>query len=134
MGKDKKEITRYLYFGVCTTVVNWITYYSLTRFAGQGYLFSTIVAWVLAVLFAFFTNKFWVFKSLDYSMNTVCRELTIFIIARLFSGGVDLAIMWLGLEVLHIYDLWVKVAAGLVVVMLNYILSKRIIFRKGGVR
>jgi putative flippase GtrA len=62
------------------------------------------------------------------------RELGTFMAARLFSGGVDLGIMWLGVEVLGMYDLWVKIAAGVVVILLNYILSKRIIFRKGGAR
>jgi putative flippase GtrA len=134
MGKAKSEILRYLFFGACTTGVNWVAYYSLTRFGGRGYLFSTIVAWILAVLFAFVTNKFWVFNSTDCSLGTMGRELGTFMAARLFSGGVDLGIMWLGVDVLGMYDLWVKIAAGVVVILLNYILSKRIIFRKGGAR
>jgi putative flippase GtrA len=128
MNGQSREIAYYLLFGVCTTLVNWSAYLILTRVFSLEYLFSTVAAWIAAVLFAFATNKFWVFASYDRSVRTVMRELTAFTAVRILSGSIDLGIMWIGVEFFQIHDLLVKIAASVFVVIMNYLLSKRVVF------
>lgn len=126
-----REVLNYLFFGVLTTLVNLVGYFVLTRAFGVNYMASTAVAWALSVLFAYITNKIWVFESRDTSPGVVLRELVSFVGCRLFSGILDMAVMYLCVSVWGMPDGPVKIFSNILVIVLNYIFSKLFIFRKG---
>ena len=125
-----REIIVYLIFGVLTTVVNYVSYYIFTRPMGMGVTLATVWAWGLAVLFAFVTNKIWVFRSRSSGAAALARELSAFVACRLFSGVLDVALMWLLVEKFGWPDMIVKIGNNVFVTLLNYIFSKLWIFRK----
>ncbi len=124
---DNIEIITYLIFGVLTTLVNLVTYFITRNIFDFNYIVSTIISWIAAVLFAFVTNKFLVFKT---EKKGIVKELFLFIIMRLFSLLVDIALMYIMVDLLNINDMISKVVANVVIIVLNYVLSKLIIFKK----
>lgn len=127
---SNKEVLLYLVFGVLTTTVNFIVYTFFTRVLLVDELISNIFAWVFAVTFAYVTNKKYVFSSKSTTTKQLTKELTSFFLARLFSLGVDMSIMYIGIRVLFVFDMYVKLFSQVVIVILNYVLSKFIIFKK----
>ncbi len=124
---DNIEIITYLIFGVLTTLVNIVTYYITKNIFDFNYIVSTIISWIAAVLFAFITNKYFVFKT---EKKGIVKELFLFVLMRLFSLLVDIALMFIMVDLLNINDLVAKVVANVVIIVLNYVLSKLIIFKK----
>lgn len=124
-----KEIFMYVLFGGATTVVNIITYFAFDKL-GASTAVSSVVAWVISVLFAFFTNKIFVFESRIRSFGGVLREMMRFASCRILTGCCDLAIMVLGVDFLKFADLPIKIIANVAVVILNYVASKLFIFNK----
>ena len=124
------EIISYLFFGVLTTIVNYVAYWAFTRTLGMSVAVATFWAWALAVLFAFVTNKIWVFHSHTNTVRAFFTELTAFVAARVFSGALDVALMWLFADKMGLPDMWVKLALNVLVTVLNYIFSKLWIFKK----
>ena len=124
------DMVSYLFFGVLTTVVYYLVYLPLYNLLGISAAFSNIIAWVAAVAFAFVTNKPFVFKSHDWSMQTVLPELGKFVGCRAASGGLETALVFLTVDVCG-WDgnLW-KLIISVVVVILNYVSSKLLVFRK----
>ena len=111
-------------------VVNFASYYiCYTKFHWIN-LASNTVAWILSVKFAFITNKIWVFKSKTLEIEQVIKELIAFFSARLSTGLLDMAIMYVGVDLLKVNSIYSKIISGVVVVILNYIFSKLFIFRK----
>ncbi len=125
-----KEIILYVFFGGCTTLVNLGVYFLLTRCFFVNEFVSNAIAWLLSVLFAFVTNKIWVFDSRSREGKVLLFEISSFFAARLLSLGIDMAVLWLGTSVLHINDGIVKIVANVIVIIVNYIASKLFIFRK----
>lgn len=139
-----REAVAYVIFGVLTTLVNLAVYWTANRLFGQElYLLNNVIAWVIAVAFAYITNKLWVFESKSWERALVVRELQQFIFARLFSLGVEELGLYLMIEVLSFERLnWTlsgysfsgadlaKIIMQVVVVLLNYVFSKLLIFRK----
>ncbi len=123
-----KETINYLIFGVLTTLINIISYKLCTKI-NINYITSTIIAWILAVAFAYITNKLYVFESKSFEMSLVIKESISFVLARLFSGVCDLLFMILAVEVLDINDFIAKIFTNVFVVIINYILSKMFIFK-----
>ena len=125
-----REMLLYLLFGVLTTLINIVVfdrcYYAL-RWPWQT---ANALAWVLAVAFAFITNKLWVFRSKSFRAGVFWRELAGFVAARLLSLGVDYACMWLLIDVLAWNGLLAKIVDNVIVIVINYVLSKLVIFRK----
>lgn len=124
------EMILYLIFGVLTTVINIAVFefcYSALRWPWQA---ANALAWILAVAFAFITNKVWVFRSRSFQASVFWRELFAFVTARLFSLGVDYACMWLLIDLLAWNSLAAKAVDNVIVIAINYILSKLVIFRK----
>ena len=124
------DVLAYLVFGVLTTVVNYLIYLPCYNLLGLSSSVSNVMAWVVAVAFAYVTNKPFVFHSHDWSRETVIPELSKFIGTRLGSGGLEtlilfLAVDWLGLN----GNVW-KLVTSVLVVVLNYIGSKLLVFRK----
>jgi len=91
---------------------------------------SVIIAWLLAVVFAFFTNKLWVFKSKSFAPDVLKHEIPTFFGARLLTGLLDLGIMYLAVDVLHGNGTVWKLISNILVIILNYVASKLIIFKK----
>lgn len=125
-----REMISYLFWGVMTTVVNYVSYILLTEAAHIYYLTSTVIAWTISVLFAYFVNKLFVFQSRSWDWRVALRELWQMVAARLFSLGLEMAIMWFFVDTLRCNHLVIKLAANVVVVVVNYVLSKFIIFRQ----
>ena len=128
--KKYESVLLYLIFGVLTTFVNIVVYYILFNHVLLSNILSNGIAWVAAVIFAFITNKIWVFKSKTLEIEQVIKELSAFFSARLSTGLLAMAIMYVGVDLLMVNSIYSKIISGVVVVILNYIFSKLFIFRK----
>ena len=125
-----RDVIPYLFFGVCTTLVNMAAYWLAAYPLGLSVPVSTVIAWVLAVLFAYVTNRRWVFHSEARTTSEILREMASFFSCRLATGLLDLGCMFLFVDVLHWNDLLIKALDNVLVVVLNYVASKLLIFRK----
>lgn len=124
------DILSYLIFGVLTTVVNYLVYLPAYNILHLSAAVSNVAAWVVAVAFAYLTNKPFVFKSHDWSRETVIPELTKFVSCRVASGVMETVVIFLTVDLLGWNgNLW-KLVTSVLVVILNYVFSKLIVFRK----
>lgn len=124
------DVLAYLFFGVLTTVVNYIVYLPCYNLAGLSASVSNVIAWVAAVAFAYLTNKPFVFRSHDWSTATVLPELARFVGCRVGSGLAETVILLVTVDLLQWNgNLW-KLLTSVLVVVLNYIASKLIVFKK----
>ena len=117
-------------FGVLTTIENLVVYNLFYYKAGINNTISNIIAWILAVAFAYITNKLWVFDSKSWKMSVLRREVTAFVSCRLATGIMDLVIMYICVDILGWHAMLMKLASNVLVIILNYIFSKLIIFKK----
>ena len=122
----EKELISYVIFGILTTLVNILVYLLFTRLIGLNYLISNILAWFFSVLFAYITNRIWVFESENIN---IFKEIALFFSGRLFSGIVDTALMFVFIDLLFVGDSISKIIIQVIVVALNYIISKFIVFK-----
>jgi len=129
--KKHWDILVYLFFGGLTTVVNYVVYLPCHNLLGISATVSNVIAWVVAVAFAFVTNKPFVFKSYDWSAKTVIPELTKFVGCRVASGVLETALLWLMVDVILISENIAKIPVAVLTVVINYIASKLLIFKKG---
>lgn len=127
--KKYKDVIPYLFFGVCTTGVNVVTYWLFAHVFHISTMESTMIAWVLAVLFAYVTNRKWVFFSKAKTRQEIFREVVTFFGCRVATGIVDWIGMFVLVELLGLYDVVIKFLCNVMVIMLNYIASKLIIFK-----
>ncbi len=125
-----KSVISYLFFGVCTTAVNIIVYYLCARMLKMGTAGSTAAAWAAAVLFAYITNKLFVFESRSFEKSLMIRELASFFTCRLLTGVLDLAVMYICVERFGWNDMIMKVISNALVIVINYVASKLLIFKK----
>lgn len=128
--KKYKDIIPYLFFGVCTTIVNVAVYWVAVYILHMPVMAGTLSAWFLAVLFAYITNRKWVFGSEANGLKEVWKEGTSFFACRLLTGIVDWACMFIFVNILALNDVVIKFLANVLVIVLNYVASKLIIFRK----
>ena len=124
------NILSYLFFGVLTTAVNMLVYFPLFNLLGMSAAVSNIIAWVFAVAFAYLTNKPFVFKSHDWSRKTVIPELTKFVGCRIGSGAFETAFIWMTVDLFCWNGNLMKVIVSFLVVVLNYVASKWLVFVK----
>ena len=124
-----KEVILYLFFGGCSTLVNIVTYGIGTIVLEWDVVSANILAWVCSVIFAYLTNKFFVFESKTNDLNTLFKEILSFFSARIVTLLLDVAIMKFGIY-FGINDLIMKVIANIFVIIANYIFSKLFIFKK----
>ena len=125
-----RDVIVYLVFGVLTTAVNYVVYlpcYNVFHLSGSV---SNAIAWVGAVAFAYVTNKPFVFQSHDWSAKTVIPELTKFVGCRLGSGVLETAIIFLTVDLMAWNGNVMKLATSVLVVILNYIGSRLLVFKK----
>ena len=125
-----KDAIPYIFFGVCTTLVNMIVYWLCAHVFLFSVMISTIVAWILSVLFAYVTNRKYVFHSVVNGLEEIAKEVISFFSCRLLTGGIDLLCMFVFVDVLQMNDLFIKVVANVLVIVLNYVASKLFIFKK----
>lgn len=130
--KKYKEVILYLVFGVLTTVINIVAFYLFNDILQINYKVSNVVAWFLSVMFAFITNKSIVFESKNKSKKETTKEVISFFVARIFSLVVDMLLMIFMIDVLKTNDLIAKIISNVIVVIINYILSKFLIFKREG--
>lgn len=148
-----KETIMYLIVGGLVTVVNWGCFAILSRvfedveplvknawiltwiLSGVG--IANIISWIISVAFAFVTNKIYVFESLSWEKNLVIKEVTLFVSSRLFTGlfeiiGVPFLVENVGLDgvVFGVKGMGVKIFISIFVIILNYVFSKLLIFKK----
>ena len=137
-----KEIIRYLFWGVATTIVSWGTYSLSTLLLKQLRVRSTVlitvagtISWICAVLFAFMTNKAYVFDSHSWKKEVVITEMVKFISSRITTGLIEiigvplLVVIGLDQTILGIEGMLSKMIVSIVVIILNYIFSKRFVFK-----
>ena len=124
-----RDVIIYLFFGGLTTLVNFLVYFPLYNWVGMSGTLSNVIAWSVAVIFAFFTNKPFVFKSYDWSSKIVIPEFAKFISCRMGSGLMETAAIWLFVDLLMWNGNGVKIIVSVLVVILNYISSKWLVFK-----
>ena len=128
--REYSEVLTYLLFGVLATAVNYLVYLPCYNLLHLSAGVSNIIAWVIAVAFAFVTNKPFVFKSHDWSAKTVLPELAKFVSCRIASGVLETAILFVTVDIWLWDGNWIKVVTSILVVILNYVGSKLLVFRK----
>lgn len=139
-----RETVTYVIFGVLTTLVNLLVFKGFdVLFKGKYYLFTNTIAWIAAVAFAYVTNKLFVFESKSWKLDVIKKEIPSFLGARIASYFVEQAGLWIFVELFHfdekVFDfilvklsgkITAKLIIGVIVVVINYVLSKFIIFSK----
>lgn len=123
-----KEIILYLVFGILTTLVNIVIYFIFANIFMINYLISNIIAWIISVLFAYLTNRKYVFES---KRSSIFFEMISFFCSRGITGLLDITLMWLFVENLILDDFIAKIFVNIIVIVLNYLFSKMIIFKEG---
>lgn len=125
---DKEKIL-YLIFGILTTVLSYLIYIMATRLLGTGIVIGNILSWIISVMFAYVTNKLYVFNSITTTKKEVFKEIGLFISSRIVSGITETLLLVLIVNIVGINDIIAKVIVGLIVIVMNYFLSKFMIFR-----
>jgi len=124
-----KEVILYLVFGGLTTLVNIAGYILLSRWLRMDTMSANGVALALSILFAYVTNKLFVFESRTDSLSAAVREFCSFIACRLVTMAVDMLVMYVTVDVLGWCDVAMKLLANIIVIALNFVFSKLIIFK-----
>lgn len=128
--KQNRMLISYGIFGVLTTLINIGVYTVSYNKLGISNVVSNIIAWIAGVLFAFITNKIWVFESKSLDLQVLLREFMSFVGCRLVTGVMDLAIMYVSVDIMDWNSTAMKCISNVLVIILNYIFSKLVIFRK----
>lgn len=125
--KITREILLYVFFGAITTLINTVAYWMLYYVADVSNTISNIISWILAVVFAYITNKIWVFEK---GNKSTLKEATEFFASRISTGVLDIIIMYVAVELLYLEGGIIKIISNVIVIILNYLLSKLFVFRK----
>lgn len=128
--KKYKELIKYLIIGVLTTVINYVVFAILVQVVKIEMHASNIIAWVVSVIFAYFTNKLFVFESKSFETKVIGKEILSFGAARVFSLLLEEVILYVFVNILNMNQMVLKLIANVIVIIVNYILSKFIIFKK----
>lgn len=134
--KKYKEGILYILFGILTTLVNWFSYVLLVKLIGCNVTIGNVLSCIIAVVFAFLTNKFFVFESKSFNVKIFFSEAIKFFAARGITGIVEvllpLLLIAVGLDqsIFGVEGFAAKITSTIVVIILNYILSKTIVFKK----
>ena len=125
-----KEIINYLIFGVLTTIVSLGTYYgSVYTFSNDGFQLqvANVISWIAGVIFAYVTNRKFVFESKE---KNKLKEASKFVASRVATLLMDMIIMFIGVTTLKFNDKIIKLLSQILVIVANYVLSKIIVFKK----
>lgn len=123
------ETISYIIFGGLTTLVDAVTFFLFNKVLNVEYIISTVAAWVLAVLFAYITNRIYVFKSCNNAVSEIVKECIKFFIARILSLIFTIIWMYCTVEWIRMDAMISKLLANIFVVVMNYFFSKLLIFK-----
>ncbi|VBB09409.1 Hypothetical protein LUCI_4699 [Lucifera butyrica] len=126
---EARQTRSYIFFGILTTIVNFISYIFFTKIIHFDYKIAASFAWLIAVIFAFITNKLFVFDSRETRGALLVKELFSFLFFRGLSYFVDLLSIIILVAWLHVFDAFAKIISSGIVAILNYFASKYVIFR-----
>lgn len=129
--KKYKGVILYLIFGVMTTGINVISYHIAYENLHIDNVPSTLIAWVIAVLFAFITNKLFVFESKKKDKEAL-REAVSFIMCRIGTGVIEVGMMWIFVDLLKFNGTVMKLFTNVIIIVINYIASKFLVFKGEG--
>lgn len=132
MYRKYEEMIIYLIGGVLTTIVNWATYVVCSRVFHLHYMPSTVIAFIVGVIFGYIINKIMVFKSKDYSFAAICKEFATFTAGRIATLLMEMGMMYVFVDLVHLYDLLAKFICLIFVTIANYLISKLLVFKKNG--
>lgn len=128
--KKYEEGINYLIFGFLAFVLNYVLYYLFESILHMNYLVATGVSWTLTVIFAYWTNRTFVFKSKNNSTNSLVKEFISFIGARIATEVLEIGFMYLAVDLLTMNSYVAKLIGQVLVIVSNYFLSKLWIFKK----
>ncbi len=128
--KKYEELIKYLIIGVLTTAINYVVFVIFVNAIKIDMHASNIIAWIVSVIFAYFTNKLFVFESKSFEIKVMIKEIFAFGAARIFSLLLEEVILYVFVNLLSMNQLIIKLIANIIVIIVNYILSKFIIFKK----
>ena len=123
------QIILYGIVGGITTLINIIAYWACTRVLYIPVVASTVIAWIVALIFAYWANRKFVFHSTVNTFSGIIKEASEFVGFRIITGLLDVIIMYLFVDVFGFYDVIVKTVSNIIVIILNYIASKIIVFK-----
>ena len=125
--KKYEEIINYLIVGGMTTLVSICVYALCTKCFNINYMIANVISWIISVLFAYITNRIFVFKS---KSNDIFIEIYQFFKYRVFSFLIEIFLMYVFVELISIDDMISKVIVQVIVIVLNYVFSKLFVFKK----
>ncbi|MBQ9273186.1 MAG: GtrA family protein [Succinivibrio sp.] len=126
---DLGELVRYGLSGVGATLINIAAFWVLSSLCGVYYLTANALSWIFAFIFAFLTNKLWVFHSRGLRTRRAIFEFWGFLGSRLFTLLLDMLLIWLFIAVFYWPDLYAKILDNLVIIAVNYLTGKYLVFR-----
>lgn len=122
-----KELIMYLVFGGLSFVLNIVLYVFLTQFCSFYELIANIISWIVVIIFVFYTNRKWVFEA---ARQNNLKQFLEFVYSRILTLIMEEIILFTGIEIFSIKDIYVKIFGQIMVIIVNYILSKCIVFKK----
>lgn len=144
-----KEIIMYIVFGVLTTLVSWGTYILFENTLKLSVFLANLLSWICAVSFAYITNKLWVFDSKSFKSDVLIKEIPSFLASRGITGVIEIVCVpllakWgfdniffslakamnITKSLFYTDGIYSKISVAVIVVILNYIFSKLIVFKK----
>lgn len=144
-----KEVITYVIFGVLTTVVSWGSYTVFVNMLSMKVFAGNLLSWICAVAFAYITNKLWVFESKSWKLSVIGKEIVSFVAARGVTGVIEIVCVPLlaktgfdnifynilekadiKMNILFTDGIYSKIVLAVIVVIVNYFLSKFLIFKK----
>lgn len=131
LQKINKQLIMYALFGILTTLVNITAYFFFVRFISLDFFISNLLAWIISILFAYITNRIYVFKSKASGIRNLMREVFLFIATRLFSGVLDMVALYMFVETLSFKDGVSKLITNIMVIFTNYLFGRLIVFKNG---
>jgi putative flippase GtrA len=124
---EKREITLYIIFGIFTTLVNILSYLFLAKICGINILLANVMAWFFSIVFAYVTNRIYVFESKN---KNIFYEFALFVFGRGLSGVLDFLLFYLFVIGWMLDDVVSKIVINIIVIIFNYVFSKLIVFKK----
>lgn len=128
--EKQKDIFLYVFFGAITTLVNIVVYNICFYLFSTGNFSANVISWIFSVVFAYFTNKIWVFSSKSFKLIVLIKEIIYFFGCRVFTGLMDIFIMYIAVDKLQLTAWVFKIISNIIVIILNYAASKCFIFKK----
>ncbi|MCF0228817.1 MAG: GtrA family protein [Parasporobacterium sp.] len=125
-----REYILYVIFGGFTTLISWFVFWLCNNVLRMDVVPANIISWILAVAFAYITNRIWVFESRASGLKPVIREIAGFAGGRLVTLGLETLFLWLTVDIFKWNSMLMKIVISIVVLVLNYIISRFMVFKK----